>query len=116
MTYSGRVSEAFAYAMVLHGEQKRKGTDVPYITHLMGVASLVGEQGGDEDLVIAALLHDAVEDQGGKETLCTIRKRFGERVARVVEACSDRRGLTSGAGSSGRTQGRSTWPRWPRSI
>ena len=89
MTYSGRVSEAFAYAMVLHGEQKRKGTDVPYITHLMGVASLVGEQGGDEYLVVAALLHDAVEDQGGKKTLCTIRKRFGDRVARVVEACSD---------------------------
>ena len=89
MTYSGRLSEAFAYAMVLHGEQKRKGSGVPYITHLMAVAALVGEHGGDEDLVIAALLHDAVEDQGGQETLSRIRQRFGERVARVVEACSD---------------------------
>lgn len=89
MEYSGRLSEAFAYAMVLHGTQKRKGTQIPYVTHLMAVAGLVGEYGGDEDLVIAGLLHDAVEDQGGSKTLCQIRKRFGKRVAQVVEACSD---------------------------
>ena len=89
MTYTGRVSEAFAFAMVLHGTQERKGTEIPYITHLMAVASLVGEHGGDEDLVIAGLLHDAVEDQGGEKTLCRIRERFGEKVARIVDACSD---------------------------
>jgi (p)ppGpp synthase/HD superfamily hydrolase len=84
-----RFVEAFDYAVVLHSAQKRKGSDVPYIAHLMAACSLVLEQGGDEDQAIAALLHDAVEDQGGQPTLREIRRRFGERVARLVEACTD---------------------------
>lgn len=84
-----RFEEAFCYAAALHSTQKRKGSDVPYIAHLMAVCSLVLEQGGDEDQAIAALLHDAVEDQGGQPTLQEVRRRFGERVARLVEACTD---------------------------
>ena len=81
--------EALIFANRLHVEQYRKGTDVPYISHLLSVAALVLEAGGDEELAIAALLHDAVEDQGGLETLEEIRKRFGGRVAMIVEECSD---------------------------
>lgn len=84
-----RFEEAFCYAAALHSRQKRKGSSIPYIAHLMAVSSLVLEQGGDEDQAIAALLHDAVEDQGGKPTLEEIRRRFGERVARLVEGCTD---------------------------
>jgi len=84
-----RFDRAFALARELHANQVRKGTQIPYISHLMGVASLVLEDGGDEDEAIAALLHDAVEDQGGRRTLGRIREQFGERVAGLVEACSD---------------------------
>lgn len=84
-----RFEEAFCYAAALHSGQKRKGSDVPYISHLMAVCALVLEMGGDEDQAIAALLHDAVEDQGGQPALQEIRRRFGERVARLVEACTD---------------------------
>jgi (p)ppGpp synthase/HD superfamily hydrolase len=89
MSYSARFDEALIYASELHREQVRKGTKVPYVTHLLAVASLVGEQTADEDAVIAALLHDAVEDQGGAETRAEIAKRFGERVAELVDACTD---------------------------
>jgi (p)ppGpp synthase/HD superfamily hydrolase len=61
----------------------------PYVAHLLGVASLVLTHGGDEDEAIAALLHDAVEDQGGKPRLRDIRRKFGARVAQIVEECSD---------------------------
>ena len=84
-----RFAEALAYAERLHRTQTRKGNDVPYIAHLMAVCATVLEWGGDEDLAIAALLHDAVEDQGGLETLAEIRRRFNSRVADVVAACSD---------------------------
>ena len=84
-----RFEQALTYAFHLHDGQVRKGTQVPYFTHLIGVASLVLEDGGDEDEAIAALLHDAVEDQGGKKTLVEIKQRFGPRVARIVAACSD---------------------------
>ena len=84
-----RFDRAFAPVRELHAMQRRKGAEIPYISHLMGVASLVLEDGGDEDEAIAALLHDAVEDQGGKPTLARIRQLFGERVARIVAACSD---------------------------
>ena len=84
-----RFQEALVYAASLHAGQTRKGSDTPYIAHLLGVAALVLEDGGDEDEAIAALLHDAVEDQGGQATLEVIRERFGERVACIVEACSD---------------------------
>jgi (p)ppGpp synthase/HD superfamily hydrolase len=73
----------------LHRSQARKGTSLPYISHLLGVASLVLEDGGSEDEAIAALLHDAVEDQGGQATLLLIQERFGPDVAGIVEACSD---------------------------
>jgi (p)ppGpp synthase/HD superfamily hydrolase len=84
-----RFEDALRYAAHLHARQKRKGTSIPYVAHLLSVTSLVLENGGDEDQAIAALLHDAVEDQGGIPTLQEIRKRFGERVARIVDSCTD---------------------------
>ena len=84
-----RFSDAFEFVLRLHANQLRKGTNIPYIAHLLSVSALVLEAGGDEDLAIAALLHDAVEDQGGKETLDLIEKKFGERVANIVKDCSD---------------------------
>jgi len=84
-----RFETAFHYAFKLHALQVRKGTTVPYISHLMAVCALVLEDGGDEDEAIAALLHDAVEDQGGLRTLEEIRERYGDRVARIVRSCSD---------------------------
>jgi len=76
--------EAFTYALALHGAQVRKGGPVPYVSHLLAVASIVIEDGGDEDQVVSALLHDAVEDQGGEPRLEDIVHRFGERVAEIV--------------------------------
>lgn len=84
-----RFQEALLYAFQLHANQKRKQSDVPYIAHLLGVTSLVLEDGGDEDQAIAALLHDAVEDQGGFPTLERIRTKFGNRVAEIVFELSD---------------------------
>lgn len=86
---TGRFVAAVEFAVAAHAGQARKGTTVPYVAHLLAVASLVLEHGGDEDTVIAALLHDAAEDQGGRPMLERIRARFGVRVADVVEACSD---------------------------
>lgn len=86
---TGRFEEALTYAFRLHNGQLRKGSAVPYITHLMAVSALVIEDGGNENEAIAALLHDAVEDQGGLETLDEIRRRFGERVAEIVAGCTD---------------------------
>jgi (p)ppGpp synthase/HD superfamily hydrolase len=85
-----RLARAFQYAATLHARQFRKGTFIPYISHLMAVASIVLEHGGNEDQVIAALLHDAIEDQPrGGLTRQRIRKEFGTRVLKLVEACSD---------------------------
>src|SRR6201987_1569434 len=84
-----RFDRALLYATHVHGGQVRKGTSTPYVAHLLAVAATVLEYGGDEDLAIAALLHDSVEDQGGGPRLNDVRNRFGERVARIVEACSD---------------------------
>lgn len=86
---SPRFDRALAYAARLHARQKRKGTDRPYIGHLLAVTAIVFQYGGDEEEAIAALLHDAVEDQGGHKTLREIRQRFGPRVARIVEGCTD---------------------------
>jgi (p)ppGpp synthase/HD superfamily hydrolase len=86
---SDRFDRALLYATHVHGGQVRKGTSTPYVSHLLAVAATVLEYGGDEDLAIAALLHDSAEDQGGKARLEDVRNRFGERVARIVEACSD---------------------------
>lgn len=84
-----RFASAVATAVELHGGQARKGGRVPYLSHLLAVAGLVLEDGGDEDEAIAALLHDAAEDAGGRETLEAIRGYFGERVALIVAGCSD---------------------------
>lgn len=86
---SDRFNEALVYAHNLHRHQPRKGRDIPYIGHLLGVASLVLENGGDEDMAIAALLHDAVEDQGGLPRRDEIAAKFGDRVARIVMGCTD---------------------------
>jgi (p)ppGpp synthase/HD superfamily hydrolase len=86
---SNRFDDAFRYAHELHASQTRKGTDVPYLGHLMGVASIVLDDGGDEDEAIAGLLHDAAEDHGGRTRLEEIRARFGDPVARIVEDCTD---------------------------
>ena len=84
-----RFFRAFAFAAEKHAKQTRKASTIPYIAHLMGVASLVLEAGGDEDLAIAALLHDVVEDCGGAPMLKEVRRRFGSRVAKVVDGCTD---------------------------
>ena len=86
---TGRYDEAFRYAHELHGTQKRKGTSIPYISHLMIVSALVIENGGTEDQAIGALLHDAAEDHGGAATLEVVRNRFGDVVAEIVSDCTD---------------------------
>ncbi|MGY1632242.1 HD domain-containing protein [Geodermatophilus sp. SYSU D01186] len=100
-----RFDEALLFASRHHREQLRKGSRVPYMTHLMSVSALVMEHGGSEDQAIAALLHDAVEDAPagtGGAVLAEIRSRFGDAVADIVRACSD--GLDADGNRSG------TWP------
>jgi GTP pyrophosphokinase len=89
MVLSPRFEQALVYAAVLHSGQARKGTKTPFISHLMSVAALVLENGGNEDEAIAALLHDAVEDAGGAPRLEDIRSRFGPVVADIVTGCTD---------------------------
>src|SRR5207245_9152563 len=89
MLLSARFEEALVFATQLHKEQVRKGTGIPYIAHLLAVASIVLENGGNEDEAIAALLHDAIEDQGGASTREEIRRRFGETVVGIVNGCTD---------------------------
>ena len=84
-----RFREALVWAAELHEEQRRKGGNVPYVAHLLGVAAIVLEHGGDEDQAIGALLHDALEDQAHRMSPNEIRARFGDRVERIVEACTD---------------------------
>ncbi|WP_026732399.1 HD domain-containing protein [Fischerella sp. PCC 9605] len=86
---SERFTEALTYATQLHAKQVRKGSGVPYIAHLLGVASIALEYGANEDEAIAALLHDAIEDQGGAATREEIRRRFGDRVTAIVDGCTD---------------------------
>ena len=88
-TLTSRFDDAFRYAHEVHGTQTRKGTTAPYVGHLMGVSSIVLDDGGTEDEAIAALLHDAAEDHGGRQTLDVIRARFGDAVAAIVEDCTD---------------------------
>ncbi len=83
-----RFDHAVRYARRVHKKQARKGTEIPYISHLLGVTSLVLEMGGNEDLAIAALLHDAIED-GGPEHTEAIRDQFGDDVLRIVLANTD---------------------------
>ena len=84
-----RYAAAVAYASIIHAGDVRKGTEISYLCHLLGVSSLVIEAGGDEDQSIAGLLHDAVEDTGGMARADDIRARFGPRVTDIVIACSD---------------------------
>lgn len=85
---SERFTQAVDYAREAHASQTRKGTSIPYLSHLLGVASLVLDYGGDEDQAIAALLHDTIEDQG-EHHAALIRRQFGDRVAGIVLACTD---------------------------
>jgi (p)ppGpp synthase/HD superfamily hydrolase len=87
--YDEKFERGFVYAARLHRDQYRKGTRIPYVTHLLAVASIVGENGGTEDEVVAALLHDAPEDQGGEVILEDIRAQFGDEVAHIVDGCTD---------------------------
>ena len=84
-----RFADALSFAEKTHREQRRKGNDIPYVAHLMAVTATVLEWGSDEDTAIAALLHDAVEDQGGEPMAEEIRRRFGDRVASLVLHCTD---------------------------
>src|SRR5918992_980248 len=89
MGRSKDLESALKFAARLHAKQTRKGSDAPYISHLLAVAAIALEHSATESEAIAALLHDAVEDQGGQKTLDKIQRRFGKRVARIVAACSD---------------------------
>jgi GTP pyrophosphokinase len=89
MMLSARFDVALAFAARLHAGQLRKGTEIPYVAHLLAVAGLVLEYGGNEDEAIAALLHDAIEDQGGAATRDIIRRLFGEEVTEIVNGCTD---------------------------
>ncbi|MCL1467278.1 HD domain-containing protein [Argonema galeatum] len=84
-----RFTEALVFATQLHANQVRKGSGVPYIAHLLGVTSIALEYGANEDEAIAALLHDAIEDQGGAATRSEIRRRFGDTVTAIVDGCTD---------------------------
>jgi (p)ppGpp synthase/HD superfamily hydrolase len=84
-----RLQKAFRYAAEQHAGQVRKQSAVPYLSHLMAVTSLVLEAGGDEDMAIAALLHDVVEDCGGMPRLREVQRMFGARVVKIVEGCTD---------------------------
>ncbi|CAA9538008.1 MAG: GTP pyrophosphokinase [uncultured Thermomicrobiales bacterium] len=89
MTPSARFTDALVYATRLHADQRRKGTAIPYVAHLLAVTAIVLEHGGGEDEAIAALLHDAVEDQGGAATREAIRRWYGEAVVAIVDGCTD---------------------------
>lgn len=84
-----RFSNAVALAVELHATQTRKSIGVPFVSHLLAVASLIIEDGGDEDEAIAGILHDVLEDQPEKVTAEQIETRFGARVREMVEACTD---------------------------
>ena len=81
--------DALAFASQLHRDQRRKGTDIPYISHPLGVCAIVLEHGGMQDEAIGALLHDALEDQGDKITAAGIEERFNAQVRAIVQGCTD---------------------------
>ena len=89
MSLSARFSQALVYAAALHADQQRKVSGEPYLAHLLGVAAIALQHGADEDEAIAALLHDAIEDQGGAAAREEIHRRFGQEVAEIVAGCSD---------------------------
>ena len=84
-----KYKKALDFAYKIHFKQSRKGTGIPYFTHLVSVSNNIIEDGGTTDEAIGGLLHDAVEDQGGLKTLIKIRKLFGNKVAKIVNECSD---------------------------
>ena len=91
--YTNRFAEAFKFVAHEHRKQLRKGTTIPYISHLMSVSALVWESGGDEGQAIAGLLHDVIEDADPPEDVPRIRKeileKFGQKVLDLVEGCTD---------------------------
>ncbi len=89
MLLSNRFESALQYATIIHAGQTRKGTDIPYLSHLLGVTSIALEHGANEDVAIGALLHDAGEDAGGQERIDDIRQRYGDAVADIVMGCTD---------------------------
>lgn len=89
MNLSSKFDHALHYAVLIHAHQKRKDTEIPYLAHLLGVASIALEHGADEDEAIGALLHDAGEDAGGDGRIEDIRQRFGNAVADIVQGCTD---------------------------
>ncbi len=89
LTTTDRFESAMAYAHQVHKDQRRKGTGIPYIAHILGVTAIAIEYGASEDEAIGALLHDAAEDGGGEQTLAYIRAQFGDAVGDIVLGCSD---------------------------
>jgi len=89
MALTSRFETALSFAARLHAHQVRKQTNIPYISHLLAVTGIALEHGANEDEAIAALLHDAIEDQGGDHTRQTIRRLFGEQVVEIVNGCTD---------------------------
>jgi len=89
MNLSPKFDQALHYAVLIHAGQIRKGANIPYISHLLGVASIALEYGANEDEAIGALLHDAGEDAGGDGRIEDIRHRFGDAVAEIVRGCTD---------------------------
>lgn len=89
MNLSPKFDQALQYAVLIHAFQKRKGTEIPYLAHLLGVVSIALEHGANEDEAIGALLHDAGEDAGGDGRIEDIRRRFGDAVADIVQGCTD---------------------------
>ena len=104
------------YAHEVHGDHTRKGNGAPYIGHLLGVSSIVIDDGGSEDEAIAALLHDAPEDRGGRARLDDIRTRFGDAVATIVEDCTDSWDTPKDRGPSGRSNTPNTRSARPSSL
>ncbi len=86
---SARFVAALEYAMEKHADQTRKAKDITYLGHLLGAASHVLEAGGSEEVAIAALLHDVIEDCGGEAVYAEIVEKFGTRIADIAMACSD---------------------------
>ena len=86
---TSRFESALVYATQLHSNQVRKGSGIPYISHLLSVTALILEDGGNEDEAIAGLLHDAIEDQGGEATYKVIQEKFGDTVASIIRDCSE---------------------------
>jgi (p)ppGpp synthase/HD superfamily hydrolase len=91
-TLGRRFDDALLLAADVHRQQRRKGSDVPYVSHLLAVTATVLEAGGSEDEAIAALLHDSLEDHPDRVTVSLLTARFGSEVARIVVACSDTTG------------------------